>query len=262
MADDLTQFILRADAGTVLFKEGDPGDTMFFIHGGRVRIEVDVDGKAELLALLEKGDFFGEMAVLDHAPRTATAVVEEKAELLKVDSANFEKLLKANIEIAVRMIRKYAARLRETNAKLEALLRDRKAINEGIASIIHDAKSAPSAEVSTQPEAPLAELVGPAGSFRLLKATTTVGRQDPSAGIVPDIDLSSVDGGRSVSRRHARISLVDGPFFVTEEVGVANGTFVGDERLKPGAPAELADGARLRFAGIEFTFRAGGSAQQ
>ena len=60
---------------------------------------------------------------------------------------------------------------------------------------------------------------------------TVVGRFDPVTELAPDVDLSELDTGRSTSRRHARISERGGSFFVREEIGTANGTFVGADRL-------------------------------
>jgi CRP-like cAMP-binding protein len=257
MTDDLSPFMLKTEKGQILFREGDPGDCMYFIHSGKVRIEKDVDGRPEVLAVLEKGDFFGEMAILDQAPRVAGAVIEEAAELLKIDGGNFEKLLKANIEIAVRMIRKYAARLRETNLKLETLLRDRKEMSQGIEEIIHSVKKSPgTTDDLTSPSLVIAELhpAGPGQPIRITQESATIGRVDPVTNIVPDIDLTPLDTGRSVSRRHAKLELVDGQFFLTEEVGVANGTFLGDIKLKPGRPTTVENGSQLRFGNLELRF--------
>src|SRR5437899_727864 len=140
MPSELAPFIVRVLKGTRLFEEGDSGTEMYFVQQGKVRIEKQLAGKPQTLAVMEKGDFFGEMAVIEQVPRTASAVVEEDAELLKIDAQNFEKLLQGNIEIAVRMIRKYAARLRDTNEKLAIVVRDRKQVDEEIEQIIKSVK--------------------------------------------------------------------------------------------------------------------------
>ena len=64
--------------GTPLFYRGDPGDAMYLIETGRVRISVkDADGHDATLADLHDGEFFGEMAILDEQPRSADATVVE-----------------------------------------------------------------------------------------------------------------------------------------------------------------------------------------
>ncbi|HLG20306.1 MAG TPA: cyclic nucleotide-binding domain-containing protein [Bdellovibrionota bacterium] len=255
MANELAPYIVKFRRDDTVFTEGDPGNEMYFVHSGRVRIQKDIDGKPEVLAVMEKGDFFGEMALLDHMPRTATAIIEEDSELLKVDSGNFEKLLQNNIEIAVRMIRKYASRLRDATMRLEMELKDRKAMDRGIQEILESVKAKPS-EV-TPPGAILASFVGDkaAGTFQVNKEVSTIGREDPVTKIVPDIDLTLADKTRSVSRRHARLERVSGQFLLTEEVGVRNGTFVHGERLKPGTPITLTDGAKVTFGQVDLSFK-------
>ncbi|CAG0961310.1 partial Cyclic AMP receptor protein, partial [Anaerolineae bacterium] len=63
-------------AGEVLFREGDAGDRMYVIQSGAVRISKTVKGEEKTLAILGPGEFFGEMAILNAKPRTATAIVE------------------------------------------------------------------------------------------------------------------------------------------------------------------------------------------
>ncbi|MFH1017368.1 MAG: cyclic nucleotide-binding domain-containing protein [Pseudomonadota bacterium] len=257
MADDLTKSILRAEKGAVLFREGEAGDCMYFILSGKIRIEKAMPGGSEPLAYLEEGDFFGEMALLDQTSRTATAVVEEPAELWRIDGTNFEKLLRTNVEIAVRMIRKYSSRLRETNAKLESILKDRNDIARGIEEIIQSAKTPPArGPQGEKGPPPLAELFHRDSGevFQVTKERSTVGRLDPATNIVPDIDLAGVDVERRVSRRHARLEWIDGQFFLTEEPGVANGTYSGPTKLKPGVPTRLEDDGRVRFGNVEFRF--------
>lgn len=252
MADELAPYIVKAKKGTVLFKEGEIGSEMYFIHSGRIRIEKNVDGTPEVLAVMEKGDFFGEMALIEQVPRTATAVVEDDADLLKVDAGNFEKILKGNIEIAVRMIRKYASRLRDTSERLQMLLKDRKEMDRGLQDIIASVK--PSAQ--TSPSRILARFVGDGNAtFAIAKDEVLIGRKDPVTEIVPDLDLTDADKARSVSRRHARLQRISGQFILTEEVGVSNGTFVNGEKIKPGEPITLTDGAKVSFGKLPLVFK-------
>ena len=254
MGDDLSPYIVKFEKGTTVFLEGDEGDDMFFVHSGKIRIEKTIEGKAEVLAVMEKGDFFGEMAVLDQVPRTATAIVDEDAELLKVDSSNLESLLRNNIEIAVRMIRKYASRLREANTKLASLMKDRNDMDKGIKEIIHSVKQG---KLSEEKAPLLANFIGAkaVGTFPIKKENITIGRKDPVTHIVPDVDLTAADKTRSISRRHARLQCIQNQFLLTEEVGVRNGTFVNGERLKPGIPMTITDGAQITFGKVEVTFQ-------
>jgi CRP-like cAMP-binding protein len=108
-------------AGYVLFEEGDTGDEMFIIQTGKVRIVKRVDGGEKVLAVIPAGEFLGEMAILLNEPRSAGGVVEEDAKLLVIDSSTFEAMVKSNGEIAYRIIRKLAQRLKDTNSQIEVL---------------------------------------------------------------------------------------------------------------------------------------------
>ena len=108
--------------GTVLFREGDTGKEMYVIQSGKVDISKKVREVEKILATLGPGEFFGEMAVISNKPRTATATVAESARCLVIDPKTFEAMIRGNAEIAIRMIKKLADRLQETDAQIENLL--------------------------------------------------------------------------------------------------------------------------------------------
>jgi CRP-like cAMP-binding protein len=108
--------------GTVLFKEGETGREMFVIQAGKVKISKLVRGEEQVLATLGAGEFFGEMAILNNKPRSATATVIEESKVLVIDPKTFEIMLKNNVEIAVRMIKKLSQRLQEADDQIESLL--------------------------------------------------------------------------------------------------------------------------------------------
>ena len=72
-------------AGAVLFREGDSGDAMYVIQTGSVEIRRLIGDQERVLAVLPAGEFLGEMALLNHRPRSATAVVREPSRLLVID---------------------------------------------------------------------------------------------------------------------------------------------------------------------------------
>jgi CRP/FNR family transcriptional regulator, cyclic AMP receptor protein len=116
------RFGRSAAAGDVMFREGEPGKEMFVIQSGKVRLSRTIRGQEKMLAELGPGEFFGEMSIINDKPRTATAVVLEDAVFLVLDPRTFEAMIKANTEIAVRMIKKLAKRLDDANAQIENLL--------------------------------------------------------------------------------------------------------------------------------------------
>lgn len=108
--------------GAVLCREGEPGDEMFVLQSGRVTISKNVGDLEKVLTTLGPGEFFGEMSILTHRPRSATATCAEASRILVIDAKTFEAMIRGNAEIALRMIRKLADRLQETNEQIETLL--------------------------------------------------------------------------------------------------------------------------------------------
>jgi hypothetical protein len=100
----------ECDTGTVLYHQGDEGDTLYIVQQGLVALRRQ-RGDHEDLEQAERGDFFGELSVINAAPRDATATVVEPSRLLEIDIPTFERMLKDNAEIAVRIIRKMATRI-------------------------------------------------------------------------------------------------------------------------------------------------------
>lgn len=121
-SDTFKRFGRRVAAGTVLFREGELGSTMYVIQKGKVRITRAVGDREALLAVLPAGEFFGEMAIITNSSRSATATVEEDAMLLEIDAATFEAMVRARAEIALRMIKRLAMRLEQANRQIEVLL--------------------------------------------------------------------------------------------------------------------------------------------
>lgn len=83
---------------------------------------------------------------------------------------------------------------------------------------------------------------------------TSIGHKDPVAGIYPDVDLTPVDPQHSVSRRHAKIFRRGEIFFLGEEIGTMNETFVNGTRLDTGVPMQIHAGDILRFGVVELRF--------
>ena len=112
--------------GTKLFQYGDPGDKLFIILDGKVRISREVAGMGEeALAVLGPGEVFGEMSLLDESPRSADARVHERCRMLVITKEAFDDLLFLHKELAYEVlwncVRILSARLRETNEKLTFL---------------------------------------------------------------------------------------------------------------------------------------------
>lgn len=115
--------------GDVIFSENDRGSEMYIIESGEVQI-LRAAAISQPVAVLGAGDFFGEMAVLEDQPRFATATAVTKVRLLKIDRAAFAEVLRENVEISIRIMRKLANRLRRAEERL-SVTNPHFAANEG-----------------------------------------------------------------------------------------------------------------------------------
>lgn len=109
-------------AGDVLFREGERGEDMYVVQSGLVQILKRVGDEERPLATLGRGEFLGEMAILNGKPRTATAVVLEDARCLVIDSATLEQMISKSSEIALRLVKKLARRLDSADEMIQILL--------------------------------------------------------------------------------------------------------------------------------------------
>ena len=244
------RYLVSHPMGDIIFSEGEIGTDMYIIQSGTVELLKEIGGETRVLSTLEKGDFFGEMSVLEDLPRTASARAKTDVELVRINGGTFDAMLKSNTEIAVRMMRKLSRRLRELTSMLEEALGRQVVVDERPAE---------------QRAAPLP------GGFRLRAGTggaefflhaegdTLIGRGDPVTGITPDVDLAPLDPQRSTSRRHAKIYPMGGRLYLMEEIGVMNGTFVNGSRVATGTPVPVSGGDALRFGLVELTLETAGS---
>jgi CRP/FNR family transcriptional regulator, cyclic AMP receptor protein len=116
-ADALANLLrsLSFTAGEVIFHQRDPGDSMYIVRSGRVRIwVVDEDLKEVTLAELEPGAFFGELSLLDGSSRSANATAAEDSELLRLSKSDFHEFMLKNPVVALGMMSELGTRLRQT----------------------------------------------------------------------------------------------------------------------------------------------------
>lgn len=105
---------IRVRQGDTIFMEGEQGDSMYVIVEGQVQIVRRGARAPVVLATLQPGAFFGEMAVVDRSERTATAVAATDATLLAVGASELEVLLKQQPDVGAKMIRTLVRRLKYT----------------------------------------------------------------------------------------------------------------------------------------------------
>lgn len=265
MANPFKDFTVSMRGGEVVYQEGEPGAMMYVIQAGSVELVRTVDGQEVSYGLLEKGDFFGEMSLLlESQPRTTSAVVRDTAVLVEIDSTIFDRMIRGNIEIAVRMMRKLSLRLRE--------LQDRPVATPQPVPPVEDlpppeATVEPAASPPRPAPAPPPPTSFPEGTFAIFATedgatqfpmradSIAIGRFDPVTGMRPEVDLSAVDINRSVSRHHARLQRNGTEYTLTEEVGALNGTFINGGRLTTGKPAAVRDGDEVGLGMVRLRFQ-------
>jgi len=274
----LKDFVVKFKTGETVYRDGDPGAEMFIVQSGAVRVFRDLGGQEQILAEMEKGDFFGEMSVLEGLPRTANARALEDCELIEINSTVFDRMIRGNIEIAVRMLRKLSTRLQEANRRVEELMAAGPQtpaappldLDRPLEPISEPASEPPE---PAAPPAPAAATVDGEGAipfgpdwlgvlvledgqraFPIRGESSLIGRYDPVTGTRPEIDLTPYDTNRSVSRRHAKVTAQGDALFVSEEVGALNGTFLNGKRLTPGKPEQIRTGDTLALGMVTLRF--------
>ena len=114
--------IKKLGKDTTVFHAGDPADAVFVVASGRVKVVItSSDGKEFILTVLGAGQVFGEMALLESAPRSASVVTLSAVEVLVINRSDFQRLLDSNPRISHRLMAILSRRLRRANAKMESL---------------------------------------------------------------------------------------------------------------------------------------------
>lgn len=108
--------------GTVIFRQGDHGDTMYVIQSGAVEVTQLQDGRETVLALLERGDFFGEMALIDERPRSATVKTIQPTRLLPLTRGSLVKRMRQDAGVAFHLLRALSHRIEQATNRLRKLV--------------------------------------------------------------------------------------------------------------------------------------------
>jgi signal transduction histidine kinase len=186
-AGDLEQLkqsahVLSFPAAYQIFKEGDRGDGLYLVREGQVQISAVIgQDERRILTRIGPGDFFGEMAVLDNAPRSASALTEEPSTLYFIPSPDLLEALDHSPRLAVNLLREFSSRLREFNSKYiqEVLQAERLALVGRFArSIVHDFKN------------PL-NVIGIAAELAGMETATAAARQSAKNRIRKQVDRLS-----------------------------------------------------------------------
>ena len=255
-ANPFAKFLSHHRKGDYIFREGDEGDEMYIIQTGRVSIQKVIAGKKTPISVLEKGDFFGEMSVLERLPRTADAEALEDADLITINSQTFGEMIRSNPEIAVRMLRKYSMRMREFSDQLELLLVSRDGAQAEVPTGEGISQAPPTPTIPSKETARAYFIAKNSGKmYHVYKDEVLLGRYDSVTGHRPEVDLTEEDVNRNVSRRHARLVHKQGAHYIAEEIGSMNGTYLNGKKLSTGVLTPIQDGDELLLCRVPLTFK-------
>jgi CRP/FNR family transcriptional regulator, cyclic AMP receptor protein len=127
MAMDLSSFQRFAKTfqkGEIIFSEYEPGDNFYLIQQGRVQITKIMGDIEKTLDVLQPPEIFGEMAILEEAPRSATAIAVDQVKALEFNRANFEVLMMGNPPIALRLLKLFTKRIYDQKRRFMVLTLD------------------------------------------------------------------------------------------------------------------------------------------
>ena len=258
----LAKYIVTYPAGAKIYGEGEIGTEMYAIRSGEVEITRTVAGETGVLGVVPRGEFFGEVSLLEDQPREAGARARTETVLIRINSAVLETILKRSPEIAVRIMRTLSRRAREAEGERAGEPQPPRR-DPSIPVSSPSPSSSPGQRGGRRVAEPFADsrvelcmLLSEdrETQFPLREGDTIIGRNDPVAGSAADVDLAALDPKRSVSRRHARVYRIGDTDYLMEEIGVVNGTFVNDTRLATGIPVALSHGDLVRFGLVTLTF--------
>ena len=121
LTEELTEVDLSR--GATLFHEGDPGDQLYFIVSGKIKLgRTAPDGRESLVAVMGPGELFGEMALFDPSPRSTSATAVSETRLAGLKHENLKKVIERSPDVSAQLLQALARRLRRTNESLADLV--------------------------------------------------------------------------------------------------------------------------------------------
>ncbi len=250
--DGFSKFLSTYKKGDLIYAKGDTQENFYIINKGKVQLKIGDDDLA--LVLLTKGDFFGEESLNENQEAAFTVEVIENADIIKIPYPSLKDMMQKNTDISLKILKKQS----EKNLKImENILN----LNRSIAT---HRKKTPNAEKAADDTT--SEKVDPniqayliiQRSNRIVQLTKTqtfLGRRDYTTGFIPDVDLTKEDEEKYISRKHAKIAYSDTKFYVSEEPGAVNGTFLNGVKLATGQKHELKNEDEITLCHLSIIFK-------
>ena len=250
--EGLNKFITSFKKGEVIYTRGEPQDSFFIVNKGKVQLKV---GDDELIVVsLLKGDFFGEESLNESQVAAYTVDVLEDTDVVKIPYPSLMDMMQKNTDISLKILKKQA----DKNLK----------ILESMLSMMYTQVPGKRKTVKTEKvkDDTTAEKVDPNVQAYLLiqrsnrvvqltKTQTFLGRRDYTTGFIPDVDLTKEDEEKYISRKHAKLEFIDGKFYISEESGAVNGTFLNGVKLTTGVKHELKNEDEITLCHLNINFK-------
>lgn len=124
MMENLERFAKTFQPDEVIFFEHEPGDSFYLIQTGRVKIAKIIGDIEKIVDILNPGEFFGEMAILEEAARSASAIAAEECSVLEFNRANFDSLIEGNPQIGISLLKLFSRRIFDQKRRFMILTLD------------------------------------------------------------------------------------------------------------------------------------------
>lgn len=248
--DVLKKFTTQFKKGDIIYHKDEVQENFYIINKGNIQLKV---GDDLILVALTKGDYFGEESLSEGQKAAYTVEVIEDADILKIPYRALEDMMNKSSDIALKILKK------QSDKNLRIL--------ENILRLSQPAEvPQPKPKKGKVGDDETAEKVDPnikayliiERSNRIIQLTkrhTYLGRRDYTTGFIPDVDLTKEDEEKYISRKHSKITFIDSKFYISEEPGAVNGTFLNGERLATGVKHELKNEDVVTLCHIKIIFK-------
>jgi len=250
--DVFKKFVTNYKTGDVIYTKGDEQNHFYIINSGK--IQVKMDDSDTILVSLGKGDFFGEESLNEGTMAAFTIDVVEDADIIKIPYLSLTDMMKKNSAIAVKILKKLSEKnlkILENSVNLTQAVKVQKKKVEKV-------EAPPEDEETAMLDSEIKAYLVIKRSNRIVQLTkkhTYLGRRDYTTGFIPDVDLTKEDEEKYISRKHSKISYIDDKFYVSEEPGAVNGTFLNGNKLSTGVKHEIKNEDEITLCHLDIVFK-------
>ncbi len=249
--DVFKKFVTQYKEGDVLYKKGEVQEYFFIINKGKVQLKLSDEGL--ILISLTKGEFFGEESLNEGQSALYTVEAVENSDVIRIPFTSLTDMMKKNTGISLKILKK----LSEKNLKiLENLLSMELPANVPKKISKNDTQEEEKTSEKIDSDVKAYLIIKRSNRIvQLTKTDTFLGRRDYTTGFVPDVDLTKEDEEKYISRKHSKISYINDKFYVSEEPGAVNGTFLNGTRLSTGVKNELKNEDEVTLCHLDIVFK-------